>query len=89
VRCDKRQEGSWKPFQAWATSDAVLSGQGQKNTLVVVGQGDRFAFYVNGQRVIDFVDGAFKEGQILFTVTTPTAARVDAAFESVKVWEAR
>jgi hypothetical protein len=40
-----------KELSTWIPSPAVNAGIGAQNTLRVVGSGDRFQFYINGQRM--------------------------------------
>ena len=45
-------DGQIRPLSDWISTDAIDQEIGALNTLRVVGQGDRFRFYINGQRML-------------------------------------
>jgi hypothetical protein len=80
------QNNSWSSAR-WNKSSAIKTGL-VTNLISVVCQGDKFAFYVNGELLQEYTDSAFASGQIGLTAGTNYAlGPVTIDFDNIKIWE--
>jgi hypothetical protein len=61
---DLTEGDDWATLVDWEMSDAIQQGIGPTNRIKVVGSGDQFSFYVNGEFLTSFSDGRLRSGDI-------------------------
>lgn len=82
---DLMQDDEWITLIDWTESSAIRQGN-DTNTITVVCEGDRFAFYVNGQYLEDYRHNTFPSGDIGLLAGTIEEAPVHIAFDNLKVY---
>lgn len=78
-------DNTWVTSENWTESEAIKTGS-QTNLIKVVAQGDKFSFYVNGEKLGDFVDNTLTSGSIGLYVGSQSEGNVTIAFDNFKVW---
>ncbi len=79
---------SWITLIDWTHSNAILSGQKQANTFLVVASGRNFRFYLNRQLVItSYTNSAYTSGMIGFMVGGDTMQGTEAVFSNIFVFQ--
>jgi hypothetical protein len=59
---EKAVAGELTPLIDWTESSQINLEEGAENVLTVVGEGDSYAVYINGQQVDSFTDGTLSGG---------------------------
>jgi S1-C subfamily serine protease len=80
----KRLDDEVEPLMEWTSSAHIRQGQ-STNHLMVVAEGARFSFYVNGEHLADVADGSFPEGDIALVAGSLDEAGVLIHFDNVTV----
>jgi hypothetical protein len=87
-----RAEGSdpylWLTLIDWTSSNAILSGYGNINTILVVTVGNQITIYINKQLIMSgFTDNAYQSGFIGFLVGGDSRGGTEAVFSNVWVFQ--
>jgi hypothetical protein len=81
-----KSEGEWQTLIKWTKSKTIRRGL-STNHIRVTCQGDKFIFYVNGEKVAEHRDDSFTEGDIgLFAGRYEDEGDVHVSFDNLKVW---
>jgi hypothetical protein len=83
---EKNLNGKWINIIPWTNSSAIRTGNAT-NLIRVECSGDKFAFYVNNEKLRNCTDNSFAAGSIGFEVATFEMGMVLASFDDLKVWE--
>ncbi len=88
VRAWSRDPLNWLTLIDWTHSNAILSGYGSINTLLVVASGPNFRFYINKQLVIaNFSDSLYPAGLIGLLVGGDSPGGTQAVFSNIWVFQ--
>jgi len=71
----------------WTESDALETGERSINRLMVLAEGDQFAFFINEELVDEVVDDTFTEGSIGLIAGSLDEYEVDIAFDDFALWK--
>lgn len=79
---------NWLTLIDWTRTNAIASGYGQTNTLLVIADGPDFRFYVNKQLIItNYTDAAYSTGLIGLLVGGDNPGGAEAVFSNVWVFQ--
>jgi hypothetical protein len=78
----------WVESENWTKSEAIKTGS-QTHLIKVVAQGDKFSFYVNGEKLRDFVDDTLTSGSIGLYAGSQSEGNVTVAFDNFTVWSSK
>lgn len=79
---------TWITLIDWTHSNAILTGQQQTNTFLVVTSGPNFRFYINKQLLItSYTNSAYTSGMIGFLVGGDTRQGTEAVFSNLFVFQ--
>lgn len=79
---------AWITLIDWTHSSAILTGQKQTNTFLVIASGHNFRFYVNKQLITtSYTNSAYTTGMIGFMVGGDTAQGTEAVFSNIFVFQ--
>ncbi|MDQ2905547.1 MAG: protein kinase [Ktedonobacteraceae bacterium] len=83
-----RSPQKWLTLIDWTRSNAIASGYGSSNTILVLAKGPNFRFYINQQLIkASFTDSTYVSGLIGFLVGGDTRAGTEAAFNNLWVFQ--
>ena len=83
----RRVNGTWQEDIS-ANTTLIDTRIGATHTLMIVGIGESFAFYINGQPVAEFTDSALAEGLVGVAATTFTNSnQAGCEFTDIWVWD--
>ena len=79
---------TWITLIDWTHSNAILSGQKQINTFLVIAAGSNFRFYINKQLIMtNYTNSAYSSGMVGFMVGGDTARGTEAVFSNIFVFQ--
>ena len=79
----KLSEGVWKPLLLNKSNNAILLDA--ENTLTVVGEGNKFTFYVNGELINSFTDASISGSIISLAMTQAEGATATYTIDNILV----
>jgi len=82
---DLMQAGEWVSLVAWEESDAIVQGLEATNHLIVICEGDRYYFYVNGTFLVEVTDSTLDSGNIGLLAGTFDEPGVVVHFDNIRV----
>ncbi|MBA2682038.1 MAG: hypothetical protein H0U76_27030, partial [Ktedonobacteraceae bacterium] len=78
----------WLTLIDWTRSNAIVSGYGSSNTVLVMAKGPNFRFYINQQLIkAGFTDTTYVSGLIGFLVGGDTRGGTEAVFNNLWVFQ--
>lgn len=80
----KLQNNSWVYVPDWAKSSAIKIGNAT-NLVKVVCNGDKFSFYANGAKLMDYNDSSFAKGRVGLLVEAKSEGNVTIGFDNLTV----
>ena len=79
---------NWLTLIDWTHSNAIQSGYGHTNTLLVLTNGHHFRFYINKQLIVNnFSDTTYATGLIGFLVAGDSPGGTEAIFSNIWVFQ--
>jgi predicted Ser/Thr protein kinase len=88
VRAQSDNPYRWLTLIDWTHTNALLSGYGHTNTILVVATGNQTTIYINRQLIIsEFLDSAYLSGFIGFLVESDNQGSTEAVFSNVWVFQ--
>ena len=79
---------NWLTLIDWTHSNAIQSGYGHTNTLLVLTNGPHFRFYINKQLIVNnFSDTTYATGLIGFLVAGDSPGGTEAIFSNIWVFQ--
>ncbi|MDQ2715809.1 MAG: protein kinase [Chloroflexota bacterium] len=83
-----RNPQKWLTLIDWTRSNAIASGYGSSNTVLVLAKGPNFRFYINQQLIkASFTDTAYISGLVGFLVGGDTHTGTEAVFNNLWVFQ--
>ena len=79
----KLSEGVWTPLLVNKSNNAIQ--QNAENTLTIVGEGNKFTFYVNGELINSFSDGSISGSVISLAMTQAEGATATYTIDNILV----
>jgi PBP1b-binding outer membrane lipoprotein LpoB len=70
----------------WTSSDKILKGADEVNTLGVMARGDTLTFYINGSKVDEVTDDTFSEGAFGVFVGGDSGADFTMWLDQIRYW---
>ncbi|GHO50037.1 serine/threonine protein kinase [Ktedonospora formicarum] len=88
VRAHGSDPANWLPLIDWTHSDAIISGYGQLNTLLVIMQGSQFTLYINKQLIFaKAIDDTYLSGLVGFLTGTDQENESEAVFRNLWIFQ--
>jgi hypothetical protein len=82
----KLADGEWNNLIEWTETDAADTGSRSTNRLMILAEGDQFAFFINDELVAELEDDSYSEGAIALVAGTLDDYEVDIAFDNFTLW---
>lgn len=83
----RKRSDEWQAVADWELSTALATGDGARNTLGLLAQGERIVLLANDVVLSEVTDAAFSSGTIALLVGTFDEPDAEIAFEGVYIWD--
>ncbi len=83
----KKSAGEWTALIPWSASGALEQGEGARNRLGVLAEGDAISIWANETVLASVSDDALAEGVLALAVGSFDEPGVTASFDNLEVWD--